>query len=55
MTTSPTNNDLDAPLWGARAIALKANVVDENGEPDMRRIFYLLEQGHLPATKVGRI
>lgn len=46
--------DDDAPLWGAKAIAIAANVVDARGEPDMRRIFYLLEQGHVPATKAGR-
>jgi hypothetical protein len=46
--------DLDTPIWGARAIALAAGVVDERGEPDLRRVYYLLEEKLLPANKVGR-
>lgn len=45
---------LDRPLWGARQIAIEANILDDDGQPDLRRAFYLLESGHLPATKVGR-
>jgi hypothetical protein len=45
--------DPDAPIWGARAIALAANVVDEDGKPDMSRVFYLLQKKLLPASKVG--
>jgi hypothetical protein len=41
-------------LWGAAAIARAAGVVDEDGEADLRRVFYLLEKGYLPARKVGR-
>jgi hypothetical protein len=46
--------DLDRPIWGARAIVLAAGVVDEHGEPDLRRAYYLLEEKLLPASKVGR-
>jgi hypothetical protein len=41
-------------LWGAAAIARAAGVVDEDGEADLRRVFYLLEKGYLPARKIGR-
>jgi hypothetical protein len=48
-------DDLDRPLWGAAAIAREANVVDSDGNLDLRRAFYLLENKRLPATKVGRL
>jgi len=41
-------------LWGAEAIGREANVVDEDGNVDLRKTFYLLETGHLPGKKVGR-
>jgi hypothetical protein len=41
-------------LWGAGAIAVAANIVDTDGKPDLRKTFYLLEQGLLPGKKVGR-
>jgi hypothetical protein len=51
----PSNKiDLDAPLWGCRAIAEAANIMDDDGEPDEGRTFYLLQKGLLPASKVGR-
>jgi hypothetical protein len=49
-----TKVDVDANIWGAADIARAANVVDENGEPDMDRIYYLLQRKLLPATKVGK-
>ena len=51
MPTSP--DDLDAPLRGAAAIAVAANVVDKNGKPDIPATYYKLEKGHLPASKEG--
>jgi hypothetical protein len=50
-----TDNDLDRPLWGAEAIAREANLLDDNGDVDTRKAFYLLEKGLLPATKIGRL
>lgn len=47
--------DLDRPIWGARAIAIAAGVVDERGEPAIKRTYHMLERGYLPASKVGRI
>lgn len=41
-------------LWGAAAIAAEANCFDEEGKPDEKKAYYLLENGLLPATKVGR-
>jgi hypothetical protein len=41
-------------LWGATAIGREANIVNENGEVDIRRLYYMLEKGYLPAKKVGR-
>jgi hypothetical protein len=45
----------DLPLRGAEAIGREAGVIDENGKVDLRKTFYLLEKGHLPGTKVGRL
>jgi hypothetical protein len=55
--TMPDNTptDLDKPVWGARAIAAEAGLIDEEtGEPDVVRAQYLLGAGLLPADKVGR-
>jgi hypothetical protein len=41
-------------LWGAAEIARAARILDENGEPDVRKAYYLLEEGLLPGKKVGR-
>ena len=49
----PDSLGLDAPLWGAEAIARAANIVDKNGEPNLRRAYHYLENGFLPATKIG--
>jgi hypothetical protein len=47
------SNDLDVPVWGAPDIARVLNLMDEHGEPDLRRCYYLLEQRHVDASKVG--
>ena len=49
-----TDDHLDTPIWGAKAIALAAGIVDKNGDPDERAAFYQLEMKHIPAKKVGR-
>ena len=41
-------------LWGADAIAKEANIVHEDGEPHLRRAYYLLEHALLPGRKIGR-
>jgi hypothetical protein len=41
-------------LWGAVAIGREAGIVDKDGEVDIRRLYYMLEKGYLPAKKVGR-
>jgi len=46
---------LDKPIRGVRDIAIAANIVDENGEPDERAAYYALEAGHYDASKRGRI
>lgn len=38
----------DDILFGASAIAIEIGL-------DVRKTFYLLERGHIPATKVGRM
>jgi len=45
---------LDVPLWGARAIALAAGIVDARGKPRIRAAYHLLEKKLLPADKVGK-
>jgi hypothetical protein len=48
-----SDQNLDLPLWGAEAIGRVAVLLNEDGTVDIRRTFYLLEKGLLPATKVG--
>jgi hypothetical protein len=36
------------PLWGAKAIAQRTGT-------SLRKTFYLLERGHIPARKVGNV
>lgn len=47
------DTDLDRPLWGAEAIGREAGLIDDDGKVEVRRAFYLLEKGLLPATKIG--
>jgi hypothetical protein len=42
------DSDADRPLWGARAIAMEIN-------RPTRAIFHMLENGLLPAKKIGGI
>jgi hypothetical protein len=44
---------LDLPIWGAKNIAVAANLLNEKGEPDERKAFHLLQTGALPATKIS--
>jgi hypothetical protein len=53
MTDLPTEQDLDAPIWGAEAIGREARVFTESGEVDVRKAYHCLEAGYWPATKVG--
>ena len=53
MSSSKIKIDPDAPLWGCRAIAEAANLMDEDGKPDEGRAYYLLQKGLLPASKIG--
>jgi hypothetical protein len=46
--------DINRPLWGAEAIGREAGLIDDQGEVDIRKTFYLLERKLLPATKIGR-
>jgi hypothetical protein len=45
---------LDRPVYGAKAIAIVANMFDEHGEPDERAAFHALEMGYIDADKFGR-
>ena len=47
-------SDIDTPIWGARAIALAAGLVDKRGKPRERAAYHLLEKKLLPADKVGK-
>jgi hypothetical protein len=48
------DEDLDRPIYGAKAIAIAANLVDGDGNPDTRKAFYGLEMGYIDADKFGR-
>jgi hypothetical protein len=47
-------DSLDRPLWSAEAIGREANILNDDGNVDLRKVFYLLEKRLLPATKIGR-
>ena len=51
---SDTEENLDRPIWGAKPIGFEAGLIDEDGNVDLRRTFYALEHGHIPADKKGR-
>jgi hypothetical protein len=41
--------------WGATAIAEELNILDENGEPNPKKVYHLFAEGHLRGVvKVGR-
>jgi hypothetical protein len=44
---------LDLPVFGAAKMARILNVVDDDGELDIRRMFYILEKGFVDADKAG--
>ena len=46
--------DPDRPVWGARAIALAAGLVDKHGKPRVRAAYHLLAVGLLPADRIGK-
>jgi hypothetical protein len=48
----PTDDRL---LNGAKAIGREAGFVDADGNVDMNRTYYALEQGYIPASKRGKI
>jgi hypothetical protein len=54
MSTS-SEIDLDRLLWGCRAIAIAAGVLDDDGEPDVRRAYKMLQRGALDASKAGKL
>jgi hypothetical protein len=49
------DKDLDTPVYGAGPIAQVLGLFDENGEPDARRAYYMLERGYLDADQIGKI
>jgi hypothetical protein len=48
-------DDLDKFVYGAEAIAIVLNLLDEDGKPDKRRAYYACERGYVDADKFGRI
>lgn len=49
------NQNLDEVLWGATTIAVEANIVNDDGTPNLRRVYHLLERGYLDASKMGHL
>jgi hypothetical protein len=45
-TTNIKSDDVDAPIWGAEAIAREIN-------KSVRATYHLLREGRLPVNKVG--
>jgi hypothetical protein len=54
MEMQPQIDDPDQLVHGAEEIAKVLNLIDEDGQPDTRRAFYMLERGYVDATKLGR-
>jgi hypothetical protein len=48
-------DDLDVPVYGVEPIARILNLRDKNGEPDLRRAYYVLEKRYVDADKLGRV
>ncbi len=53
-TTTPTER-LDRPIWGVKEIGREAGLFKEDGEVNLRRTYYLLQNKRLGASKIGRI
>jgi hypothetical protein len=45
---------LDLPVFGAAEMARILNIVDDDGELDIRRMFYMLEKKYVDADKLDR-
>ena len=43
----------DELVHGAEKFAVILNMINENGEPDLARIYYALERGLIDASKMG--
>jgi hypothetical protein len=48
-------NDPTDVLWGCAAIGREANIVDEDGEVDVRATLHKLKMKYLPGRKCGRM
>ena len=48
----PQIDDLDLPVFGAEAFARLLKIVKKDGELDVRRMYYLLENGYVDADKL---
>ena len=46
-------DDLDHPIWGAKAIGRAANLLKKDGSVNVRKAFYKLEKGYIDADKNG--
>lgn len=49
-----SDDKLDRAIYGAEPIGRAANIVDNKGKVDVRKTFYALERGYIPADKFGR-
>lgn len=54
VTPISTSDELDAPLYGVMPIGRAAHIVDRKGKVDVRKTYFALEKGHIPARKFGR-
>jgi hypothetical protein len=51
--TMSANDDPDLPIWGCAEIARVAGIFHPDGRPNVARVYYLVQSGHLDCTKVG--
>jgi hypothetical protein len=51
MSNNPDDNEI---LLGAKAIGREAGIFKDDGTVDLRKTYYGLEQGYIPARKYGR-
>jgi hypothetical protein len=50
-----SQEDLDERIYGAENIAVAADILNEDGTPNVAKANYHLKMGHIPAAKMGRL
>jgi len=49
-----STENLDRPIYTAEAIGRAAELLDDEGNVDLRKTYHALEHGYIDASKFGR-